>query len=157
MRTLIIRLLISMMLLPFFSACSAVAQTAAESIAVSDAWIREVPPVSETSAIFMTLTNSSNSDLSLMHAESDAANFVELHTHETDENGIHRMFRVKMIHIPANGQAMLKPMSYHIMLIGLKKPLKEGDEVAIKLHFYDGSSMDVNVPVKKMKMSIMKH
>ena len=133
------------------------AETAADNITVSDAWVREVPPVSETSAVFMTMTNKSGSDLSLVKAESEAAELVELHTHETDEQGIHRMFKVKKIDIPANGQTMLKPMSYHVMLIGLKAPLKVGDEVAVKLHFYDGSSMDIVAPVKTMMMPAMDH
>ena len=43
------------------------------------------------------------------------------------------------------------------MLIGLKQPLKEGDEVDLTLHFYDGSSMPIKAPVKKMMTSAMDH
>ena len=157
MSPIISKAVMLLLIMPMLITANASAQTAAESISVSDPWVREVPPVSQTSAIFMTLTNKSGSDLSLMNAESDAADIVELHTHETDEKGIHRMFRVKKIDIPANGMTMLKPMSYHIMLINLVAPLKEGDTVDVKLTFYDGSSMMVTAPVKKMQMPAMDH
>ena len=71
-----------------------------------------------------------------------------------------RMRPVKDIEIKAKGEAALKPGSLHIMLIGLKKELKEGDSVAITLGFEDGSSKKVEVPVRQiqseMKME-MKH
>ena len=157
MRTLMNKLSLPLLLASMLVSSHAFAQTAAESIQVEGPWVREVPPVSETSAVFMTLSNKGSADASLVKAESDASKLVELHTHETDDKGVHRMFKVEKIDIPANGQTMLKPMSYHIMLIGLKAPVKEGDNVDVKLHFQDGSTVDVTAPVKKMMMPAMDH
>ncbi len=136
---------------------SAYAATSAEMVTVSDAWVREVPPVSETSALFMTLTNTSDTEAALVSASGDVSKLVELHTHETDDKGIHRMFQVDQIVIPANGQTMLKPMSYHVMLIGLHQPLKQGDTVTVTLEFRDGSTKQVEAPVMKMMMPAMDH
>ena len=136
---------------------SAYAATCAERVTVSDAWVREVPPVSQTSALFMTLTNTSDQEAVLVSASGDVSKLVELHTHETDDKGVHRMFQVDKIVIPANGQTMLKPMSYHVMLIDLHAPLKEGDKVSVTLKFRDGSTKQIEAPVQKMMVPAMDH
>ena len=60
-----------------------------------------------------------------------------------------KMVAVDKISVPARGQAELKPGSYHIMLIDMKAPLKEGDAVPIMLTFDDGSSQRIDAPVRK--------
>ena len=52
--------------------------------------------------------------------------------------------------IPADGTAVLKPGSYHVMLIGLKKPLKEGETFPLTLTFEKAGKITVDVPVKAM-------
>jgi len=56
---------------------------------------------------------------------------------------------VKEIALPAKGEAVLQPGGYHVMLIDMKTPLKEGDKVAITLGFSDGGSKTVEAPVVK--------
>ena len=58
------------------------------------------------------------------------------------------MREVSHIAIKQHGAVELKPGSYHVMLIGLKKPLKKGQVIKIKLHFDDKSTIDVEAPVK---------
>jgi len=60
-----------------------------------------------------------------------------------------KMRQVKEIAVKAGGQAELKPGSYHVMLIDLKAPLKEGETVPLTLTFDDGSSQTIDAPVKK--------
>ena len=65
-----------------------------------------------------------------------------------------KMRQVPSIDIKANGQAELKPGSYHVMLIDMTTQLKEGDSVPLTLHFDDGSSQQIAAPVRKLQMTI---
>lgn len=127
----------------------------ADDISVSNPFAREVPPGAPASASFMTLNNNSSKMINITSAESKVAKIVELHTH-TNDNGVMRMRQIPAIKIPANGTTELKPGGLHIMLIGPHKPLKQGQQVEVKLNFEDGSSKSVTMPVKKI-MGMMKH
>ena len=123
-------------------------------LTVTDATVRAVPPGTPTSGAFMTISNSSNVDRKLLKADSPVAKTVELHNHIND-NGVMRMRQVKEIEVKANDQVALKSGSYHIMLIGLKQTLNEGDSVPITLTFDDGSTKKSDAPVK-MPQATMK-
>ncbi|WP_331776017.1 copper chaperone PCu(A)C [Sulfurospirillum sp. 1612] len=133
----------------------------AGNIEVKDAYVRAVPPNLPNSASFMTIINNGATAVDLTRADSTLADTLELHEH-TMKNGMMVMAQVPKITIPAHGSVMLKPGGYHIMIIGLKKPIKPHDSVKmINLHFSDGETLTLkNVPVKSvmggMKMKNMK-
>jgi copper(I)-binding protein len=116
------------------------------SIIVSDAYIREMPPGQTISASFMMLENNSDTDVSLYKVNSDIAKQIELHKH-TEVDGIMEMRRVKKITIPAKGEIVLKPGGYHMMLFGIKKGMKSGDSVELKLSFDNDTEQTVKVVV----------
>lgn len=126
------------------------------ALTVEGAYARAVPPTAGNSAAFMQIRNNSNEARQLVAAEADVSNVTELHNHIQD-NGVMRMRRVDAIDVPANGAVELKPGSYHVMLIDLKQPLKEGDTVNIELRFDDGSSKDVSMPAQKVMGGMMHH
>lgn len=133
----------------------------ADHISAENPFAREVPPGAPASASFMTLTNSSDSDINVIEADSAAAEIVELHTH-TNDNGIMRMRKIEQITIPANGSTELKPGGLHIMLIEPHEPLKAGETVKVTLKFADGSTKEISMPVKSLKgmgmgKGMMKH
>ncbi|MEJ7555122.1 MAG: copper chaperone PCu(A)C [Aquificaceae bacterium] len=113
-------------------------------IEVKDAWVREVPPTSKMSAAYMVIENKGKEADRLVDASNNVSEITELH--ETVEG---RMRRVKAIEIPAGGKVELKPGGLHIMLINLKKPLKEGDTVELTLKFEKSGEVKVQAPVRK--------
>ena len=115
---------------------STTALAAETDIAVSDAYVRMAPPGTPTTGAFMTIKNLGSADRKLLKADSPAAKTVELHNHIND-NGVMKMRPVKEIDIKSQGQAELKPGSYHVMLIDLKGQLRGGDVVPITLVFED--------------------
>ena len=133
----------------------AIAGTAADDISVSDPYVRAMPPGQPTSLAFMGLTNNSKKDHVLLDAEGTVAKMVELHTH-TMKNGMMHMHKVDKIDLPAGKKVMLQSGGLHVMLMGLKKDLKPGDNVAISLVFADGSKKKLDVPVRKIKMMMKK-
>lgn len=126
------------------------------ALVVEGAYARAVPPTAGNSAAFMQIRNTSGEARQLVAAESDVSNVTELHNHIQD-NGVMRMRRVDAVEVPANGAVELKPGSFHVMLIDLKQPLKEGDPVNIELRFDDGSSKDVSMRAQNVMGGMMMH
>lgn len=120
----------------------------AGDITVENPFVKEVAAQMPNSAAFMTIVNKGTKAVSLVDAKSAVSKIVELHTHG-HKDGMMAMYRVEKIDIPAGGKAELKPMSFHVMLIGLNKPVKEGESVEIELVFDNGESVKVSAPVKK--------
>ena len=137
-------------------ATPALAADAANSVSVTDPYVRAVPPGQPNSAAFMQLRNSDAASHSIKSAESPVARIVELHTH-IKEGGMMKMRQVKQIDIPARGETVLQPGGLHVMLIGLKEKLTPGDNIAVTLVFEDGSKKLVQAPVRKMKMHMKGH
>lgn len=108
-------------------ACNAWSQ-----VTVSDAWVRGTVKGQSATGAFMSLK--SPADAVLKRAESDVAGKVEIHEMKMDGN-VMRMKAVPQLEIPAGKSVDLGPGGYHVMLLGLKKPLAKGDKVALKLHF----------------------
>lgn len=130
------------------------ATTAAETYKVGNleikgCWARPGQQQKNT-AMYMTIKNTmaSNGDR-LIKAECLAANAVELHDH-INEDGIMKMRPVDGIAI--KDTAELKPGSLHIMLMGLKQDLKEGEHIEMKLSFEKAGAITVKVPVQKPKV-----
>jgi copper(I)-binding protein len=74
----------------------------------------------------------------LVSAASPAAKTVEIHQMSM-ENGVMKMRALPGLDIPAGGSVELKPGGYHLMLIDLRKPLAEGDAIALTLRFQDAA------------------
>lgn len=135
-------------LLAALLALPAFAQTAADRVTVKDAVVRLAPPGATVTGAFMTLHNGGDKDVQLLKAESAIAKTVELHNH-INEGGVMKMRPVQAVPVKAKGETALKPGSYHVMLIDLRSGMKEGDKIAIKLGFDDGSSKSVDATVVK--------
>lgn len=119
------------------------------TLRIDDPYVRLTPPNAPASGAFMLIANDGNENRLLLKAQSPVAKTVELHTH-TNDNGVMKMRPVEHIEIKAKGQTALKPGSYHIMLIGLKQALNEGDLVPLTLSFDDGSTLQIKAPVRKI-------
>lgn len=117
-------------------------------ITVEAPFVRLMPPAQPSTGAFMVLKNADDKDHKLVKADSPAAKVVELHEH-VNEGGVMKMRPVKDIDIKARGEAVLKPGGLHVMLIGLVRPLNEGEPVSITLTFEDGSKKQISAPVKK--------
>ena len=116
-------------------------------VLIRGGWVQEGPPSQTITAAYMTIENQTGADISLRSASTEVAQTIELHKMELVD-GIMKMHRVEAIDIPAGGTAELKPGGYHLMVIGLKKELKEGDKVTITLAFSNDLRKTITIPVK---------
>lgn len=123
------------------------AHGSAHPVTVHMPFVRLMPPTQPNTGAFMVLENTGKADRALVSAKSDVSKVVELHTH-TMVDGMMRMREIERIDIPAGGRTELKPGGLHVMLIGLHKPLQEGQQVDITLVFDDGSQQTVQAAVR---------
>ncbi|MBM7843233.1 copper chaperone PCu(A)C [Herpetosiphon giganteus] len=98
------------------------------------------------SAAYMTIRNTGAAD-TLIAASTDVAGKVELHT-VTADGEVMKMEQVEKIEVPANGEAVLKPGGFHIMLLEIKQDLKVGDTLDLTLTFEKAGKITVKVPVQ---------
>jgi copper(I)-binding protein len=113
--------------------------TSAEHIRASHAWIRVLPGNLPAGA-YVTLENDSDQPATLSGASSAVYAEVMLHR-SSNEGGVSRMAMLHSLAIPAHGEVLLAPASYHLMLMKAAAPVKPGDTVKMNLQFSDGSML----------------
>jgi len=123
---------------------AAAAQTG--SVEVKNAWARATPGKAENGAAYLTVESPTGDRLTAV--STPVASKAELHT-MTMEGGVMKMRPLTGIDLPAGQPVTLKPGSDHIMLLGLKQPLRPGDSVPLTLTFAKGGRREVNATVEK--------
>ncbi|MFZ6748986.1 copper chaperone PCu(A)C [Undibacterium sp. Ren11W] len=105
--------------------------TAAQAqVSVKEAWVRATVPQQKVTGAFLQIT--SGQEARLVAISSPAAASAELHKMEM-EGDIMKMRAIDALALPAGKMQELKPGSYHIMLMNLKAPIKEGAIVPLTL------------------------
>ena len=115
-------------------ALALLASAAHAQIAVKDAWVRGTVTGQKATGAFMQL--SSSTDAVLVAATSPVAGVVEIHEMAMD-GGVMKMRAIPGLPLPAGKMVDLAPGGYHVMLMDLKQPLKDGEKVPITLTFTD--------------------
>jgi len=114
---------------------------AAAQVEVLQPWSR--PAAAGTNGIgYMVLANHGRSADALVKVESPLAERVEMHS-SAMTGGVMSMKAETRVAVPAGGQATFGPGAYHLMLIGLKKTLKPGDQAPATLTFASGAKLKV--------------
>ncbi len=123
----------------------AFAQQAAP-VEAQGAWARATPPHASTGAIYLTLTSPAGDKLT--GASSPVASTAGVHEMRMDGN-IMRMRAIQGgLDLPAGKPVTLAPGGYHIMLEGLKAPLKPGQAVLVRLTFQKAPPLEVEAQVQ---------
>ena len=97
-------------------------------VTVKDAWVRGTVPAQQSTGAFAILTSSE--DAKLVAVKSPIAKTVEVHESMT-MGGMAHMQAVDSVPLPAGKAVKLEPGGYHVMLMGLAKPVKAGDQVPL--------------------------
>lgn len=134
--------------LAFFSATTAFAHDyTVGSIKIDHPWSRATVAGIPNGVSYFVLENQGDVDDRLLSVSSPVADKAELHTHIRDGE-VMRMRQVEDIAVPAGESVALKPGGLHVMLMGLKEPLKEGNKFPLTLEFEQAGSVTVDVVVQ---------
>lgn len=117
----------------------------ATGISVHEGYIRLPPPGSPAAAYF-TLKNT-GAERALVDADCACAGMTMIHE-SIEQDGMAKMRHVDSASLPSGGELVLKPGGLHVMLMRLKAPLKAGDDIPLTLHFADGDTLTIRLPVQ---------
>jgi copper(I)-binding protein len=132
--------------LAFLTAALVLAATAAHAqVTVDKPWVRTTVPQQTTTGAFMTITSVQGGKL--VSASSPIAASVEVHEMKM-AGDVMKMRPVDALTLPAGKPVELKAGGYHMMLLGLKKPVKFGDVVPITLVVEDAAGKRQSVEVR---------
>jgi copper(I)-binding protein len=119
------------------------ADTTNTTLLVNDPWSRATPPGATTAAGFMQIVNPTDQADRLVGFSAAISAKPEIHTHK-HVDGVMTMTKLEDgLVIPANGKAVLKPMSDHLMLLELKDSLSASSTFTVTAHFENAGDMDI--------------
>jgi periplasmic copper chaperone A len=122
----------------------------AADITVSGATARSsLVPTATTGAIYLSITNSGTNDDRLLSISTPAATSAMIHQ-TTIVDDVMKMRMVETVVIAAGATVEMKTGGTHVMLMGLKAPLKQGETLAMELVFEKAGVMKVEVPVQSV-------
>jgi periplasmic copper chaperone A len=125
---------------------SVLACTAAiADVRTTNAWVRGTVPAQTTTGAFLTVTSSE--DAKLVGVSTPIAQTAEIHKTENHAGMMH-MDEVRSLELPAGKPVALQPGGYHVMLMGVKAPVKEGAKVPLKLTIEDRKGKRTTVDVQ---------
>ena len=117
------------------------------NIEVTDAWVREVPPASTVTAVYLKIENKGEKTDKVTGVSTDIAEKAQIHTTSVDDKGVAKMEMQNDLEIPPGETIELKPGGTHIMLIDLKEPVTGKDEVELELMFEKAGEVEVEAHV----------
>ncbi len=142
--------LVSTLLLALIVSGQASAQAPEDNpIVVEQPWARATPAGAKTGAAYVTLINNGPSADRLVGATTSLAEKVQFHK-EVGEGGVSRMRELRAIDVEPKAKVTFKPGDMHIMLVGLKEPLKEGQTFPLTLDFERAGKVDLTVSIARI-------
>ena len=128
---------------------------AADALKFIESYIPESPPGAQVMAGFMTIQNASNQLIEIVSVTSPEFHSVEMHLSK-EVDGIAKMLQQEKLSIPANASLVLKPGSYHLMLMKPRTRLLDGASVALVFSLSSGEALSHSVTVKKKNNNRMR-
>lgn len=127
---------------------SSPAQTRALPLRATGVWVVAVPPGIGETSVFGTLTNTSARPVVLRSATTPhAAHAMLMNT--TTTGSMTGMETARILTVPAGGRLVLNNLGAHVMLMGLKRPLRIGETLSLTLRATDGRTLLLKATVRK--------
>ena len=118
----------------------------ANSVEVSGAWARATTSSAKVGGVFLTLKASGTADR-VVSVSTPVAEKVELHE-TVSEGGVMKMREAPRLVVSPGEATVLRPGGYHMMLLGLKKPLNRGESFPVTLTFEKAPPVTATVTVQ---------
>jgi periplasmic copper chaperone A len=144
-----LRLISSGIALALVSVAAIAADFQLKSLDIRQPFARATPSGAKTAAVFMTIENKGKDADRLVSASSPAAGIVEIHEMKVD-GGMMQMREVMGVDVKPGATVELKPGGYHVMLMDLKQPLKQGESVPVTLKFEKAGSVEIRAAIEAM-------
>jgi periplasmic copper chaperone A len=119
----------------------------AGDLVITEAWSRATPSGAKIGGGYVTIENKGATPDKLIGASSDVAGSIQVHEMSMT-NGTMKMRPVENGLVIDPGKTVkLAPGGYHLMMMDLKKPLKQGDKLPITLEFEKAGKAQITLDV----------
>jgi len=122
----------------------------AKNLEISEAWVGLAPPTIAMNAGYFSLSNLTDKPIELVSVTSPAYGSIQIHRSQL-LNGIASMKMLPTLTIQPHQQVQFESGGLHLMM---RKPITAmslGASAAVQLHFKNGTSVHVEMPVLKSK------
>jgi periplasmic copper chaperone A len=120
----------------------------AGDLVITKAWSRATPGGAKIAGGYLTIENKGSAPDRLISGSGDFAAKVEIHEMAMN-NGVMTMRALdKGLAIEPGKTVKLAPGGYHLMLMDLKQPLKQGDKVPVTLEFEKAGKVSLSLDVQ---------
>ena len=136
------------MLMYFLAAPALAEEVKAGDLVITQAWSRATPGGAKVAGGYLTIENKGSAPDRLIGGSADVADKVQVHEMATT-NGVMTMRPLdKGLSIGPGKTVKLTPGGYHLMLLDLKSPLKQGDKVPVTLEFEKAGKVKLSLDVQ---------
>ena len=133
----------------FLATQTAEAKTATKSpVMAMDAWVPVAPPGVKAHAAYLVLMNHGADLRAVTAVHSPQYASAAIHASQV-KDGVNVMQHLAQVDLPAGSSVAFKPHGLHIMLMGPKKPMAQGDTVDLALTLDDGTTVAIKAEVRK--------
>jgi copper(I)-binding protein len=120
----------------------------AGDLVISQAWARATPKGAKVGGGYLTIRNEGSAPDRLTGGSSDVAGSVQVHEMSM-QNGVMKMRPVENgLTIDPGKTVKLAPDGYHLMMLDLKAPLKQGEKVQVTLDFEKAGKVTISLDVE---------
>jgi copper(I)-binding protein len=136
------------LLLALFAAPAAADEVRAGDLVITQAWSRATPGGAKIAGGYLTIENKGAAPDRLMGGTGDVAAKIEVHEMGTKDGVMTMRPLDKGLVIEPGKTVKLAPGGYHLMLMDLKAPLKQGDKVPLALEFEKAGKVNLSLDVQ---------
>jgi periplasmic copper chaperone A len=131
-----------------FAAPARAEEVKAGDLVITQAWSRATPGGAKVAGGYLTIENKGSTPDRLIGGSADVADKVQVHEMATN-NGVMTMRPLdKGLAIEPGKTVKLAPGGYHLMLLDLKSPLKQGDKLPVTLEFEKAGKVKLSLDVQ---------
>ncbi len=121
----------------------------ASGFSVEDAYIRAMPPGRSATAAYLSLSNNSDRDCSIIGGSSAVAATLEIHQ-QLNSDGMMKMRPVAAVTVAAGETLLFRPGGFHLMLLGVDADLVPGEAHPISLLTEDCGAIEMDAVVRSL-------
>jgi len=127
------------------------------ALQIGHPWARATAPTAPSAGGFLTITNTGTTADKLITVKTPTADMAQIHEMKMDGNVMRMREVAGGLEIPPGATVTLAPGGYHVMMMGLKAPLKQGEKVPVTLVFEKAGSIDLELDVVAMGAMPARH
>ncbi|WP_051661031.1 copper chaperone PCu(A)C [Bosea sp. 117] len=120
------------------------------TLEIAHPWARMTPAGAKVGGGYLTVANAGDAPDRLVGVTAEVADHVEIHEMSVKDGVMTMRMLPDGVEVPAKGEVKFAPGGYHLMLMGLKQPLKQGERVKGTLTFTKAGTVAVEFAVEGM-------